>query len=79
MSLSYHDLHIETPDFARTSIFNLPFSVEVRCTRTTGWEVWEHLDGKSRLIAGEFAGPEKYIVLDVDFNLIVDSRKTKWD
>lgn len=80
---SYHDLYITTPLFDRTSIFDLPYSILVRCCRTTGWEVWESYGGLTdkieRLIAGEYAGPEKWIVLDVNGGIIVDSRNTKWD
>ena len=33
---SYHDLHITTSFIQRTSIFNLPFSLEVTCSRVAG-------------------------------------------
>lgn len=72
---SYHDLFIQTPDIERTSIFDLPYNVEVHCTRVTGWQVWETSGGlqNARLLAGEFEG-EKWLVLDVAGTVIVDSR-----
>lgn len=39
---SYHDLHITTDTIPRTSIFNLPYGIEVYCTRVTGWQVRDH-------------------------------------
>jgi len=37
---TYHDLHITTPTMARTSIFNLPYRVQVTCSRVGDWRVW---------------------------------------
>lgn len=79
MSPSYHDLHITCALFDRTSIFNLPYSIEVRCTRSTGWQVWERWDGIDRKIAGEYEGPEKWLVLDVDGHIILDNRNREWE
>lgn len=73
--MSYHDLYITTSFFDRTSIFNLPYSIQVICTRTGGWEVWEIWDGTERQLGGEWAGPEKWLVLDVAGHVILDSRK----
>lgn len=41
---SYHDLHITTAKIPRTSIFNLPYGLEVTCTRMRGWCLWAHGD-----------------------------------
>lgn len=70
---SYHDLHITTAEIARTPIYNLPFSVRVKCNRVGGWEVWEIWDGSERLLGGEYAGPENGLRLDVAGHVIVDS------
>lgn len=73
--MSYHDLHITTRDIPRTSIFNLPYSLQVICTRSGGWELWEVSWGASTLLAGEHAGPDKWLVLDVAGQAILfDSR-----
>jgi hypothetical protein len=64
---SYHDLHITTAAVARTSIFNLPFGLMVTCTRTAGWELWEH----EKLIAGEY--DDHGLRLDVAGHVVVDS------
>lgn len=83
---SYHDLYITTGDIPRTSIFNLGFGLQVTCTRTAGWELWRTGDGRGHLMntegpvssgwtlmAGEYAGDEKGLRLDVDGTVIVDS------
>lgn len=82
---SYHDLHITTASIPRTSIFNLPYGLEVTCTRTGGWQLWdmnqmqEHAlgsalpRGKGRLLAGEYDGTEKGLRLDVAGHVICDS------
>lgn len=73
---SYHDLHITTSSIERTSIFNLPHNHEVRCNRVTGWELWETIPSREKLLAGEYAGIDRWLVLDVDGAVIVDSRPT---
>lgn len=75
---SYHDLHITTAEIPRTSIFNLPYGLRVTCCRVAGWELWRHRDlnaGEYELIAGEYDGPEKWLVLDVAGHVIVDGRE----
>jgi hypothetical protein len=77
---SYHDLHITTAGIPRTSIFNLPYGLEVMCTRVSGWTLWDtHPDADSLvepgLVAGEYEGPEQWLILDVDGHIIVDSRQ----
>lgn len=79
---SYHDLHITTAEIERTSIFNLPYGYEVRCTRVTGWFLYDngarmspHLrEPEPSVLGGEYEGPDKWLVLDVDGHVIVDSR-----
>lgn len=78
--LSYHDLHVTTADIPRTSIFNLPYGLQVTCSRVSGWELWQYRDSPTRsraepaLIAGEYEGPGKWLVLDVAGTVIADSR-----
>ena len=72
--MSYHDLYITTNYFERTSIFNLPYSIQVQCTRAGGWQCWETWDEVTRLMGSEFGEPEKWLVLDVDGHVILDSR-----
>ena len=43
---TYHDLHITTPTIERTSIFNLPFRVQVTCSRVGAWQVWARAEGR---------------------------------
>jgi hypothetical protein len=76
-SPSYHDLHITTAKIPRTSIFNLPFGLEVSCNRVSGWCLW-HTDqdrprSEPELLAGEYEN--KWLVLDVAGHVIVDSRR----
>lgn len=79
---SYHDLHITTKDIERTSIFNLPYGFEVKCMRTTGWVLWDHgtrmsphlREVSAKQLAGEYAGPDEWLILDVDGYVIVNSR-----
>ena len=80
---SYHDLHITTEQIERTSIFNLPYGLEVNCTRVSGWQLWDHnqtpdfVPGSAvqpkgpKLIAGEYDKPG--LRLDVAGHVIVDS------
>jgi predicted DNA-binding ribbon-helix-helix protein len=72
---SYHDLHITCEDMERTSIFNLAYNIRVQCTRCGGWEVWHKPDRyrDEELLAGEYAGPGKGLILDVAGHVIVDS------
>lgn len=90
---SYHDLHITTKDILRTSIFNLPYGLEVMCrpgprsedggsrvavtvNRVAGWELWRTDPDirKWELLAGEYDGPDKWLILDVAGFEIVNSR-----
>jgi hypothetical protein len=71
---SYHDLHVTTADIPRTSIFSLPYSLRVTCCRVAGWELWRVEDGWT-LLAGEYAVPGQWLVLDVNGTVIVDSRR----
>jgi hypothetical protein len=73
---SYHDLHLTMHDLPRTSIFNLPFNLEVTCCRVTGWRVWvrDPRDREPTLRAEEYADSlERSLRLDVDGYVIVDS------
>lgn len=76
---SYHDLHITAPGIPRTSIFNLPYGLEVSCTRVTGWQLWQHPENSvrddARMIAGEYDGPDHWLILDVGGHVIVDSTR----
>lgn len=76
---TYHDLHITTSRIDRTSIFNLPYRVQVHCTRIAGWQVWAMAeDGNPEtLLAGEFHS--EGLVLDVDGHVIVDSLNSRQD
>ena len=77
MAPTHHALHITTETIARTSIFNLPFGVQVICTRAGGWEVWhsERPPEAPTLIAAEYpaAYPVSGLRLDVAGHVIVDS------
>lgn len=70
---TYHDLHITTHQIPRVSIFNLPYDLEVSCCRVTGWQLWRHVGGKATLLAGEYAGAEQGLILDVAGHVICDS------
>lgn len=76
---SYHDLHITTAQIPRTSIFNLPYGLQVTCSRVAGWQLWEMTSSKplssGALLAGEHDGPGKWLVLDVAGHVIMDSRR----
>lgn len=82
---SYHDLHITTAEIERTSIFNLPYGLEVSCHRVGGWSLWDMsqtnphegiiLPSKGVCLAGEYDDDGKWLVLDVDGHVIVDSRR----
>lgn len=67
--LTYHDLHITTPEIPRVSIFDLPYRVIVQCTRCGGWAVWARSE---RGLQEENLGKNGFI-LDVDGVIIFDS------
>jgi len=73
---SYHDLHVTTAGIPRTSVFSLPYGLQVICSRTSGWELWRTASRPAdwKLLAGEYASFDKWLVLDVDGHVIVDSR-----
>ena len=75
-TLSYHDLHITAQSIPRTSIFNLPFRVQVTCTRVGGWRAWAHpeRDLLEELLGGEYDGADHWLVLDVAGYVTCDSR-----
>lgn len=83
---SYHDLHITTAAIPRTSIFNLAYGLEVTCNRVAGWQLWD-MNQVQRpaglnqapgvLLAGEYDGPDKWLVLDVAGHEILDSRRAR--
>lgn len=80
LPLSYHDLYVTCPHFERASIFDLGYPIAIQCTRQSGWELWDLADGyeRAKRVAGEFAGPDEWLVLDVDGYVILDSRLTDW-
>jgi hypothetical protein len=68
---SYHDVRVSTStglDGAR--IFDLPYGVELACTRVTGWQ----LRNNGALLGGEYDG-DQWLVIEVDGKVIVDSRR----
>lgn len=65
---SYHNLHVTTEDIPRTSIFNLPYGLQVVCNRVGGWSL---IDGVN-ILAGEY--DDKWLILDVNGTEIVNSR-----
>jgi hypothetical protein len=82
---SYHDLFVTTAGIPRSRLFDLPYGLEVRlqlhCNRVSGWQLWDVSGGyeAARLIAGEYDGPDRWLVLDVDGHVIVDSRREEED
>jgi hypothetical protein len=74
---SYHDLYITMPDLPRTSILNLPYFAEVKCSRAKGWGVWGSSNGSSYLIAEEYETNGKWLILDIDGHIIVDSKNRR--
>jgi hypothetical protein len=74
---SYHDLHVTTAEIPRTSIFNLPYGLQVTCCRVSGWELWRTAMRPAdwKLLAGEYDSLEKWLLLDVDGCVVVDSRR----
>lgn len=78
---SYHDLHVTTAEIPRTSVFSLPYGLQVTCCRVSGWELWRTASRPAgwTLLAGEYAAPEKWLLLDVDGHVIVDSRVREED
>ncbi len=78
---SYHDLHITTSRNERTSIFNLPFRVQVTCSRTGGWSVWalKERNLPEELLGAEYGDAEHWLILDVAGHVICNSRDNRTD
>jgi hypothetical protein len=70
---SYHDLFITTDKIKRTSIFNLPFGLEVACTKAAGWCLWRNAwaGQPAEMLAGEY--DDCGLRLDVAGHVIIDS------
>lgn len=68
---TYHDVHVTTKDIERTSIFDLPYVIELTCTRTAGWRLWNG----TALAAGEY--DEEGLRVDVAGHVICDSLTEK--
>jgi hypothetical protein len=73
-SPSYHDLYITTEKIKRTRLCDLPFNFMVTCTRVGGWELWDVFKGfnASICLGGECS--DKWLVLDSNGTILVDSR-----
>jgi hypothetical protein len=73
---SYHDLHVTTAQIPRTRLFDLPYGLVVQCTRVSGWQLWRDASDLRNweLLAGEYAGRDKWLILDVDGHVVVNSR-----
>ena len=71
--MNFRDLYITTKDISRTAICDLPFSLEVVCTRVAGWQLWNyhHKYGQHYIVAGEFE--KEGLILDINVEVIVDS------
>lgn len=81
---SYHHLHVTTAEIPRARLFDLPYGLWITCNRVAGWELWDMDRNQNRemlppsrgaLLAGEYAGPEKWLVLDVAGYIVLDSRR----
>lgn len=71
---SYHDMTIETSSIAERSLADLPFGLQVLCTRECGWQLWMNDGLRQTLLAGEYEDDKEWLVLRVLGNVIVDSR-----
>lgn len=79
MALTYHDLHITTARIPRTSISNLPFRIEVSCSRVGGWLVIANPERAPEPLPYEILGGDgRPMRLDVDGHVIFDTL-TKWE
>ncbi len=85
---SYHDLYVTTPRISRTALCNLPYRVQVHCTRTAGWQCWAMeetgfgMDLPEELLGGEYdydpdTGKGNWLVLDVNGHIICDGRRER--
>lgn len=75
---SYHDVHLTTKEFARRRIADMAYEYELSCTRVAGWQLWFREDpadrSKDRLVGGEYE-TDKFLVIDIEGHIILDSRK----
>lgn len=74
--LSYHDLHITTRDIPRTALTDLPYRVQVTCSRVAGWRVVAFAERglPEEILGGEYDGG---LILDVAGYVIVDTLTRK--
>lgn len=78
--LSYHDLYVTTAEIPRTKLFNMSYAYVVECSRISGWELWFRDGADIRTWenrAGEFSARNKWLVLDVNGVVIIDSRRNE--
>lgn len=68
--MSYHDVHVTTAAIKRTSLFNLPYNLQLICTRAGGWELWSM--NPEKCLAAEY--DDNWLVIDVAGHVILDSR-----
>lgn len=82
--LSFRNVYITTPRIMRQRLTDLPYGVRIVCDRAAGWRVFAGKDDRPReivvsehreLLAGEFDGPDRWLILDINGQTIVDSRK----
>ena len=66
---SYHDVYITTKDIPRTSIFDLPYGLELSCNRVGGWSLWDH----GIAVGSEYEAHDKGLIVDIAGHVIVDS------
>lgn len=74
---SYHHLHVTTARIPRARLFDLPYGLEVTCSRVSGWQLWRIPDigrTESELLGGEYDGPDKWLVVLAGY-VILDSRR----
>lgn len=50
---TYHDVEVEFGG-KRIRLFDASYGLLLRCTRATGWELWNTWDGTEELLAGEY-------------------------
>ncbi len=66
---SYHDVHLTLSDGKRQRLGDMPFNIELSCTRVGGWQVWvmnTDPGARSGNRLGSEYDPVDWLVVDID-------------
>jgi hypothetical protein len=73
---SYHDVVVFAGD-QRLRLFDCSYGLQLQCTRSAGWELWNVWDGKEEFLAGEYSS--KPLRIEVRGVVICETKPSEGD